>query len=70
MENPANFNDVIQEIDPELLREIENTKQSLKLAEQHLNNAEGDFIEVAIYEIEAYRRKLRALFRKARGECA
>lgn len=57
-------------VDKNLINEIEETKKALELAEQHLNNADPDFIEVAIYEIHALKKKLEALYRRARGECA
>jgi len=50
--------------------QIQKVQEQLQQAEQNLDYAEPEFIEAAIYEIYALRKKLEALYRKARSECA
>ena len=49
--------------------EIERAKRELQEAENRLNNADGDFIEAAVFELLAKQKKLNALLRRAK-ECA
>ncbi len=54
-----------------LERQIAETQEQLKQAEQNLNYAEdAEFIRVAVYEIYALREKLNALYKKAKREGA
>ena len=57
-------------MDKHLKQEIDETRRQLKLAYEHFDNADPEFVEVAVFEIHALRKKLDVLIRKARGECA
>jgi hypothetical protein len=48
---------------------VQKAQEELRQAEQNFSNAEPEFVEAAIFELLAKRKKLDALIKKAK-ECA
>lgn len=57
----------LQKLYNELYHQIEDVKTEIKIAEQFFNLAQGDYIEVAILQLETAKKRYNALYKEIKS---